>query len=357
MLPELVLIVPGNPETLTGGYVYDRRIVAGLRALGWKVAVEVLDETFPVPSANALAAARRVLAGIPNERIVLIDGLALGGMPAVVAAESVRLRLVGLIHHPLADETGLEPVQAEALRRAERQALAAMRAVIVTSAATAAALAAYDVPADRIVVVEPGTDPAPLARGSGGPGLALLCVATFIPRKGHSVLFEALAELIHHDWTLECIGSLHRSPETVARLRELVRRLGLSERVALSGEMDGPMLARRYDRADLFVLATFHEGYGMALAEALARGLPVISTRVGAVPHTVPEDAGLLVPAGDRVALADALDRMLSDANLRARLAAGARHACAALPTWDVAAARMAQALERASISVERLHG
>lgn len=355
-MPELALVVAGDPRTLTGGYEYDRRIAAGLRARGWDVTVHALDASFPAPTATALAAAQRTLARVPDGGTVLLDGLALGGMPELAASASARLQLVALIHHPLAEETGLDAACADALARAERRALGAMRAVIVTSRATAAALAAYGVAADRIAVVEPGTDPAPLARGSGTSAVELLCVATLVPRKGHGVLFDALARLAQHHWHLTCVGSLERSAETVAGLRRQLDDLKLADRVTLAGACDPATLARCYDRADVFALATFHEGYGMALAEALARGLPVVSTNAGAVSGTVPADAAVLVAPGDVGALTDALGRVLTDVAFRARLAAGARRARAALPTWDTACARLAQALERVGAGVARLH-
>lgn len=348
-MAALHFAVPGDPATLTGGYLYDRRIVEALRAGGRQVAVHSLSAAFPRPDAAALAHARGVLAAIPPGATVVVDGLALGAMPGVAAQHSPRLDLVALVHHPLADETGLDAARAQRLRRSERRALAAARRVIVTSAATARSLAAdYGVASARIAVVEPGTDPAPLARGSGGDTPALLCVASLTPRKGHAVLLDALARLRGRRWRLTCAGSAQRDPATAAALREQARRLGLLERIEFAGELPPAALGALYDRADAFVLASYHEGYGMALAEALARGLPVVSTTAGAIPGTVPPDAGLLVPPGDAAALSVALARLLDDATLCAALAAGARAARARLATWDDAAARFAAALAAA---------
>src|SRR5215475_12582292 len=326
----LDLIVPGDLETPTGGYEYDRRVANGLRSRGWTVRVHSLGSSFPAPTSAALAHARETFARIPDGRVVLVDGLALGALPDIAEGEAGRLRLVALVHHPLAAETGLEPARAEALRRSE-----------------ARALLEYGVPLARIVAVEPGTDRAPLARGSGGPAVELLCVAAIVPRKGHAVLAEALFHLATRAWRLTCVGSLARSPETVARLRHRLAELRIADRVRLAGVLDRAALDACYARADAFVLATFHEGYGMALAEALARGLPIVSTRVGAVPDTVPDDAGLLVPPGNVAALRDALARVIDDAALRARLAAGARRARERLPTWEEACARIEDAVSR----------
>jgi glycosyltransferase involved in cell wall biosynthesis len=343
----IVFIAPGRLDTWTGGYGYDRRMVAGLRHRGWAVEVEELDESFPTPTPAALAHAARLLAAIPADAIVLVDGLALGAMPAVVEAEAARLRLVALVHHPLAAETGIAPTRAALLATSERRALAVARLVVVTSRATASTLEGYGLGTERLQVVEPGTDRAPLARGSGGPFLQLLCVATLIPRKGHDVLFDALGAISDCNWRLTCVGSPQRHPNTAERLRASLRIRGLEGRVELAGEVDVTTLAAYYDRADLFVLPTLYEGYGMAVAEALARGLPVVSTTTGAIAELVPSEAGLLVPPGDVDALAAALSQVLGDSGLRARLAEGARHARERLVSWEDASARMAHALER----------
>jgi glycosyltransferase involved in cell wall biosynthesis len=349
----LTVVVPGDLETRTGGYGYDRRIIAGLRALEWRVEVVQLADGFPFPSPAARADAERALAAIPDGRRVLVDGLALGALPDEAARHAARLAIVALVHHPLAAETGLDPAVAAALEESERRALASARSVVVTSRGTAAALARYGVAADRIGVVEPGTDPAPLARGSQSAiinqqsAISLLCVATLTPRKGHELLLRALASVPARDWRLTCAGGFDRDPATAERVRALVRELELEDHVMLVGDMNAAQLAVEYDRADLFVLPTLYEGYGMAVAEALARGLPVVSTATGAIAQLVGECAGIVVPPGDRIAFSAALARVLGDASLRDRLAAGARAVRDHLPTWDAAAAAMAQALER----------
>ena len=343
----LDLIQPGDPSTLTGGYLYNRRVLEVLAARGWRTTVHRLDTSFPTPTPAALEQACQVLAAIPAQRLVLVDGLALGGMPDLIERHAQRLHLLGLVHHPLALETGLSAATAAALQRAEHRALAAVRGVIVTSRATARALAGYAVPAERIAVVEPGTDRAPAARGSGGGPPELLCVATVTPRKGHAVLIEALGGLRQHDWRLTCVGSLQRCPATVAALRRQISALRLDASVRLLGEVDAATLARCYQRADLFVLPSYHEGYGMALAEAVAHALPVVSTQAGAIAETLPAGAGVLVPPGDSGALAAALDRLLEEPELRQRLAQVAAGARAALPDWAQAGRRFAAEIQR----------
>ncbi len=342
MTDGVELVVPGPLDQRTGGYIYDRRIVQGLRALGWPVTVHELAGRFPLVDDLAIEAAREALHAI--EALPVIDGLAL---PAF-ADLALPPAWVALVHHPLALETGLGVADAEALARLERRLLAAASRVIVTSPQTRRDLAGYDVAAARVGVVLPGTEAAPLARGSGGPGVALLCVASLTPRKGHLVLLEALAGLRDLAWRLTCVGSPDRDPPTATAIRAAVRRLGLEDRVRLIGEQPEAGLQPFYAATDLFVLASHHEGYGMALAEALARGLPIVSTTAGAIPDTVPAAAGILVPPGAPAALAAALRRVLTEPGLRQELAAGARAARSTLPSWADAAGTFAAQLDLA---------
>lgn len=346
-MPSAVLIVPGSLHTRTGGYGYDRRIVAGLGDLGWRVDVRELDASYPTPTAAARADAARTLASLPDGTIVLADGLAYGAMPDEARTEARRLRIVALVHHPLAEETGLDAATAQRLAASERDALQSARRIVVTSRQTAALMPAYGVEADRLSVVEPGTDPAPLARGSQGDVTHLLCVASLTPRKGHDVLLQALARVAHLPWHLTCVGGAVDSA-TARGIDDAIATLGLSGRVTMAGEAADRALADAYDRADVFVLPTRYEGYGMVVAEALAHGLPVVSTPTGAITDLVGHDAGILVPAGNDRALAAALELVVQDAPLRARLAAGARQVRQRLPTWADAAARMADILTKA---------
>lgn len=341
----VALVLSGDLATRTGGYTYDRRAFTGLEARGWWVRYLALPDRFPFPDAADLAAADAALADLPDGSRAVIDGLAFGAMPEVAARHAARLDLTALVHHPLGLETGLSPGDSDRLLRSERQALRAARRVIVTSPITARTLGTdLGVPSFRITVALPGVDPAP-ATEVRDPPRRLLCIGTVTPRKGHVVLLRALAEMRDLDWELTCAGSLDRDPETAAAVRDAVARLGLADRVRLAGELDGPGLAAAYAAADLLVSASFYEGYGMALTEALARGLPVVAAAGGAVPDTVPPDAGLLVPVGDAPALADALRRALSEPGLYTGLREGALRAREGLPRWNDTAAAIERAL------------
>jgi glycosyltransferase involved in cell wall biosynthesis len=357
-MPTVVVVVPGRLDVRTGGSIYDRRIVEGLRQRGWCVEVLELDASFPYPTPAALAEAERAFAVVRTGTIVIVDGLALGAMPDLITREASRLRIVGLVHLPLAAAVGLDRDTAVCFETAERRALGAAALVVVTGQATLELIARYELPRDRVVVVEPGTDAAPLARGSGGdrlagtsraggaPPLEFLSVATVHPGKGHDLLLTALGALRCRAWRLTCAGSLTRHPAAADRVRTMVTDLGFEERVSLVGDLDRPALGACYEAADVFVLATRQETYGMAVADALACGLPVVATRTGAIPELVGDGAGLLVPVGDTPALVDALTRVLDDAELRARLAVGARRVRQRLATWDDTSEHMSAALD-----------
>ncbi len=341
-------VVPGSLCEVTGGYHYDRRLLEGLQSLGWRITIRTLDAGFPFPTREALDAAAAVFAAFSDGDLVLIDGLALGAMPEVVAAHATRLRLVGLVHHPLAFESGLAADVAERLRRSEQAALRSMRHVIVTSAFTREGLVSYEVARACISVVEPGTYAAPLAKGSHD-SCNILCVANLIPRKGHDVLIEALSALRHLPWRLTCVGSTKRSPATAAALGRQIDATGLGAHVRLLGELDGAALERCFIAADLFVLPTRHEGFGMVVAEALAHGLPVLATKTGAIPDLVLPDAGLIVPPDDPEALRQALSYLLTEQDALARLARGARAVRDRLPRWAQACAHAATILTEVS--------
>lgn len=316
-------------------------MVEGLRRREWAVEVRELDGAFPVPTAADVTRAARAFAAIPDQTVTIVDGLALSALPTVIEHEAARLQIVALVHLPIAADVSLDPQVAARLEPDERRALAASRRIIVTGRATLSLLERYGISRDSPVVIEPGTERRSIAKGSGGGPLQLLCVATLQPGKGHRVLLEALHSVAGQDWHLTCAGSLTRDPREARQVRDQASRLGLDQQITFTGELDEHALSARYDGADVFVLATWQETWGMAVAEALAHGLPVVSTTCGALPRLVGDDAGLLVPPGDIPALRAALERVLGDGALRACLAEGARRRRDMLPTVEDAVARL----------------
>jgi glycosyltransferase involved in cell wall biosynthesis len=350
----VTVLVPAGLTLCSGRYRYDREIVSGLRLLGWQVEVVMLDSSFPYPDDGALEHVAGVLAERRDNAVILVEGLAFGAMADQIEREAHRLTIVGIVHHLLAAEPGLEPGVAKAFAGSEGRACRAASGLVATSFGTARGIGAYGVPRDRIAVAAPGTASAPRAAGSrnregASPStpVELLCVGGLVPRKGHDVLFDAIADLRHLRWHLTCVGSDTLAPDTVSGLREQIDLSGLNDAITLTGEIDDKALEQAYDRADVFVLATRHEGYGMAVAEALARGIPVVSTMAGAIPELVGHAGGAIVPIDDVAAFAAALEPMLANDATRANFAAGALVQRAALPRWPDAVRVVAEALTK----------
>jgi glycosyltransferase involved in cell wall biosynthesis len=344
---HLALLVPGPFDTVSGGYNYDRRLAEGLRALGHDVQLVELAGHHPLPDAEAGAAARAALAAVPATTRLIIDGL---GLPAFapLADTLAERRAVALIHHPTALEHGAPTADRAALRDIETALFPRLARLIATSPLTARRLAEdFAVDPARIGVVEPGTDPAPRAQGSGGPGVAILSVAALTPRKGHDVLMQCLARLPDIDWTLTIAGPA-RDAVHAHGLRALAEELGIAQRVSFAGEVTAEALEALYDRTDVFALATWWEGYGMAAAEALARGLPIAITAGGAIAEIVPIEAGIISPPGDLVSFTKALRRLLFDSEMRADMAEAAWQAGQRLPRWADRAAAFVAELDRA---------
>jgi glycosyltransferase involved in cell wall biosynthesis len=345
MTRSITFVLPGSLERRTGGTIYDRHIVKGLRALGSRVDVIELAGNYPFPTETERALASEAFAAIPDGRPVIVDGLAYGALPELAQRERQRLRLIALVHHPLSDETGLPHEEREELEISEKQALEHARRVIVTSPFTQRRLSRYGVMADDIRVVVPGVEPAPLAERNLERDLVLLCPAALIPRKGHRELLRALSELKNLRWRLVCAGKKDLDQECASDLHGLANELGLEGRIEFCGEVGEHDMGRLYADADLMVLASHYEGYGMVVTEAIARGLPVVTTTGGALAETLPEGAGLASDPGDVRGLRDNLKRILSERMLYERLSLGARAARNTLPTWEQAAAAFDAAL------------
>jgi glycosyltransferase involved in cell wall biosynthesis len=344
---RLAFAVPGDLATPTGGYAYDRRMIEELEHLGWHIDLVDLGDGFPWPSSETRMAALARLTAVPAGCTIVIDGLAFGVLPDAASQLCSRHSLIALVHHPLALESGLSAQQADILRASERAALATASRVVVTSATTARHLTAdYAVPATRILIARPGSDPAPVASGSHDGIVRLLSIGAVMPRKGFDVLIAALATLTDLPWQLTIAGDRSRDPTAAAQLDGDIARFKLGSRVAVLGAVPPERLAELYASADLFALASRFEGYGMAYAEAIAHGLPVVGTTAGAIPDTVPSGAGVLVAPDDTDAFALALRRLIENRDERRRLATFARAAAGQLPTWQDSAKIFSRALE-----------
>ncbi len=329
------MIVPDgfdDPQRPSGGNVYDRQICHGLTAIGWSVRITAVYGSWPAPDMAARTALASVIAAVPDGALVLLDGLIASTVPEILVPEAARVREVVLVHMPLDSS-------------AERDVFAAAAALITTSTWTRTRLLdLYRLRPARVHVAEPGVEPAALAPGTQTGG-KLLCVATVAPHKGHDVLLTSLATITDRPWRCTFVGPLDR--EFAGRLDRQALMGGISDRVRFTGPLAGAELDRAYARADVLVLASHAETYGMVVAEGLARGLPVIATSVGGISEALGcgTRPGLLVPAGDSAALAGALRRWLADSALRQRLRRAARERRATLPDWSATARRISDVL------------
>jgi glycosyltransferase involved in cell wall biosynthesis len=331
--------VPGSLEQPTGGYAYDRRLIAALRALGCEVDVIDLGDGFPYPCAATRRGALERLRATPAGRPLVIDGLALGVLPEAAKALAQTHPLIALVHHPLALESGISPETAAALAASERAALACVRHVVTTSPSTRRELIAdYAVAAKSVTVALPGIDTVVASPRPRKDSVTLLAVGAVVPRKGYDVLIAALATLADLDWRLVIAGDRTRDRAMADALAARIAAAGLGARVSMRGAVGDDELARLHAEADAFVLASRHEGYGMAFAEAINHGLPVVGTRAGAIPETVPAGAGILVDPDDAPALAAALRIMIAEPAARESYAAAARVAAKQMPRWDATA-------------------
>ncbi|RZU98071.1 glycosyltransferase family 4 protein [Spiribacter vilamensis] len=342
-------LVPGALDRPTGGSRYDQTIVTGLRAAGRSVAVHELPGRYPDGDATARQTVAAALSRIPAGQRVIVDGLVLGGLADVFAGHAQRLRLDALIHHPLADETGIDPDRARQWLADEARAVALAERVITTSRFTAHRLSVLGIHHGSVHVIPPGCAPRPLATGSPGDNPVLLCVASLTPRKAQHHLLDALSRLTDRPWYCRLVGPTDLDPDYAAAIAAQRDRLALGDRVEIDGAVGADQLDTAYRTADLFILPSVYEGFGMVISEAVAHGLPIVTTTGGALATTLPEGAGIAVRPDDPEALATALASVLDHPERRHDLARGARRARDQLNSWNKSVADFIDLLEEDS--------
>ena len=342
--------VPGDLDTPTGGYAYDKRIIAELGALGWQIDVIDLGSAFPDPDAATRAAALAKTSGdggraADRDRWPRLRGD--GGGSGVAARAAIRWSRWCITR------LRWRPVSMRRRRRRCAQASgrrsAARRLWSSPAQPTAEILCRdYGVARERIAVIRPGVDvPALRPRSQTGNGVVnLLSVGSITPRKGYDLLIEVLGSLKELPWRLTIAGDTTRNASAFARLQADLARLKLQDRVVITGAVNEARLGQLYADSDVFVLASLFEGYGMVFGEAVAHGLPIVATAVGAAQEIVPPDAGMLVAPGDASALRDALRHVIVESDARKEMAQAAREASARLPQWRQSAIAFAQVLE-----------
>lgn len=337
-------IIPGDIDTPTGGYRYDRAIVRQWQAGNIAHELVSLPGAFPFPGEDDVQTCLDQINNLSPANSVVIDGLAGGASSKIMATLAQRAPVTALIHHPLCLENGLSKAEAAFLEQQEREGLAFAKQVITTSPATAKTVRdLFKFPADRIKTVLPGVERGAITEPSTVGPVRLVCVGSTIARKGHEDLITALSNLTDLEWELDCYGATEFDPTLYEKLTSKVHAEQLSDRIRFHGAVGADALETAYSNADVFVLASHYEGYGMAYAEAIVRGLPVIGTTAGAIPDTVPEACGVLVQPGNTDALKQALQTMIEDQEVRETHRRAAIEHAPDFPTWESSALEFAE--------------
>ncbi|MFE4873473.1 glycosyltransferase family 4 protein [Streptomyces sp. NPDC056682] len=351
--PSIDFIVPNtvhDPERPSGGNTYDLNLANNLPYAGWDVRLHPVTGRWPRPGADTRRGLSDLLADLPTDAVVLLDGLVACGSPDILEATARRLRLAVLVHMPLADERGLSPAQAADLDADEARVLRCASVIVAPSVHTAHRLVTHHaLPPERVHTALPGVGIFPQAPGTDGVS-QLLCVANLTEIKGHRVLVDALASVTDLPWHLRLVGGLQQDPDYVTRLRDLISARGLTGRISLDGPKTGAALDAACAAVDLLVLPSYSETFGLVVTEALSRGVPVMASRVGGVPEALGRTAGgqrpgLLPPPGSVPAWSQDLRSWLTDTELRDRLRTAARRRRVALPYWHTTAQAVADAL------------
>ena len=344
---KILFIIPGDINLPTGGYRYDRKILEQWSSIGLDTQLVSLEGNFPNLETTQIANFTQRADDLPLADVAVIDGLAGGVLPDFVKALSERMPVVALVHHPLFLENGLSQNQVEKLKASEAAGLGWASAIVTTSHETAKTVSSFfGFPPNKIHSVLPGVVRGKISKGSETETVNLLCVASIIERKGHRFLLDALKGLRELNWHLDCIGMTSSDPELYSDLMQSVDSSDMGDQISFHGSVTEIQIENAYERADIFVLPSLYEGYGMAYAEAIVRGIPVIGTTAGAIPDTVPKSCGILVAPQNTSALETALRQMITDNELRHQYRKAALDAEPTFPTWSQSAEAFANILE-----------
>ena len=344
---EFVLAYPGQLTTKTGGYYYLSRILEELPKVGWSGSPLSLGSGFPTPSSEVLANATNLVRSTPRGTPILADCLAWGIMQECAQQLASTHKIIPLVHHPLCLESGLSPAESKILFNNEQSVLAFSQNIITTSPATSKCLQElFHIPKSKITVAIPGIDPVEPSRSRDNGIIRLISVGSLTPRKGHDRLIETLSLLKHLPWHLDIVGELTLDPYYAYSVFKQVSEFGLTNRITLHGALERSSLQTLYIQSDIFVLATLYEGYGMAFAEAMIRGIPIVTTGDGAVSSTVPKQAGIVVESNDLSEFLSAISTLITCPKLREKYRKGAIKAGQNLPSWKDTAEKISAVLD-----------
>lgn len=335
---RIAFFAPAPLDLLTGGNVYNRRMIDEWRGAGHEATATGIGGRHPLADDRARAEAAAAWAAMAADAVPVLDNLVLDSF-APLADQLAERRAVLLDHHPTGLEPGLDVADAAALIEIEKQLIPRFRRIVVTSETTAKTLMKdFGATDAQLATVIPGVDAAPRSQGSVGEAVHVLSIGSLIPRKGHDVLLRAMARLFDLDWRLTIAGTSRIDPACADALRVLAGELGIAEKVTFLGETTGAPLAKLWNSADIFALATRYEGFGMVIAEALKHGLPVVVGDGGAAGALLTPETGAVCPVDDVDQTSKALRRMIFDTDLRHDMSDAAWLAGQKLPGWKAQA-------------------
>lgn len=329
----------------TGGFVYNNRLAAALAVQAGRFLTLSVPAGFPSIAAPVRARLAAAFAALPPDTFLVGDHLHFADLAPELAQR--HFRVAAVFHHARSIEDTVGGRQAD--RAAEQRGFDACDCILVSSQTTATYVQCqHGVLPQKIVVAIPGDDPVSRSPGPSSATRLLVTVGAVIPRKRHDYLAAVATRLRAPDWQWIIAGDLARDPEWMGKVRAAIDAAGLRERVRLAGAVSGAELESLWQRAGVCVAASHYEGYGMALAEALRRGVPVVTTASGAVGEWA-RGGVVIAPDDDAETFARALDVLLLDPAVRQRMSDAAWAFGSALPTWAQTFSGIAGRLAEAS--------
>jgi glycosyltransferase involved in cell wall biosynthesis len=297
----------GDINSLTGGHLYNMHIINGLKNKNYSVSLQAAGGKWDNKE-GIDKMCRLYLQKIPWGSCIIIDSLILASLTNLVRKSMDRFKFLGLIHLPVSYDikTGIHGKLSED----ELGALNHMHRLVVTGGFTFDLLCNAGIDPRKITIIQPGTDQFPRKAQYARVPSNLLCIANYSALKAQDVLIRALSRLKTRNWTLHLYGDTDRDPEYTSFLRSLILYLGLESRIIVHRIVERQNISKVFLEADLFILPSLFESYGMVLSESLAHGIPVISTLAGNIRNTVPEGMGILIEPGNEAELADSISSL-----------------------------------------------
>ena len=308
---DVFFLLSGDINSLTGGHLYNRHMVEGLKQKGHRVKVLRLDESTILTHAIELKSSS-YFNTLPPGSCVLIDSLVLGNIPGALKKYSEKLTFIGLIHLPLTYNP-LPGKNRKHIATREVKAMMFTRHLVVTGRFTLRMLMEAGISHEKISLIEPGVENYPRKRYYADLPSVLLCISNYSQIKDQLLLVRAINKLRYNKWTLHMYGNTNTEKPYVTRLKSIIANKKMNDRILLHDSIDRNNISEAFLASDLFVLPSRFETYGMVLTEALAHGLPVVTTNSGNIPDTVPQTMGVFTEPGNLDSLVSAITLLFTN--------------------------------------------